>query len=120
MAEKKQNRSIITRRRGCASNMGKTSVCVEFYLAMGQHDLYLRIQTKLTRAYFVATGTEIEFEQDEYRIKLKDLPSDEEDPILGLTIIGLEFDGKIEYPGEGWDRHTTGTDSSTMDIHTVK
>ena len=65
------------------------------------------IQTKLTRAYFVATGTEIEFEQDEYRIKLKDLPSDEEDPILGLTIIGLEFDGKIEYPGEGWDRHTT-------------
>ena len=55
----------------------------------------------------MATGTEIEFEQDEYRIKLKDLPSDEEDPILGLTIIGLEFDGKIEYPGEGWDRHTT-------------
>lgn len=65
------------------------------------------IQTKLDRAYFVATGTSIEFEQDAYRITLKNLPPSEEDKILGLTVIALEFEDEIRYPGTGWNRHTT-------------
>ena len=65
------------------------------------------IQTKLKSAYFTATGTKIDFNQDEYRITLKCLPENEEDSILGLTIITLEFEDEIVYPGVGWNRHTT-------------
>ena len=62
---------------------------------------------ELKSAYFTATGTKIDFNQDEYRITLKCLPENEEDSILGLTIITLEFEDEIVYPGVGWNRHTT-------------
>lgn len=65
------------------------------------------IQNKLVKAEFIATGTPIAFEQDEYRIVLKDLNREEEDPILGITMIRLTFDGAVSYLGEGFNRHAT-------------
>ena len=56
---------------------------------------------------FIYQGFKIDFNQDEYRITLKCLPENEEDSILGLTIITLEFEDEIVYPGVGWNRHTT-------------
>lgn len=72
------------------------------------HTIYLAgIQTKVIKVYFVATGNQVEFEQDTFRITLKNLSPAEEDKVLGLTIIALEFEGEVTYPGEGWNRHTT-------------
>lgn len=65
------------------------------------------IQNRLVKAYFLSNGREIAYEQDEYRIKLKDLPDAEEDRLMGITMICLEFDGDVSYWGTGLNRHAT-------------
>ena len=65
------------------------------------------IQNRLQKAWFLANGTPIEFTQDEYRITLKNLPDAQEDDLLGITMICLEFDGEVSYWGSGYSRHAT-------------
>lgn len=65
------------------------------------------IQNRLKKAYFLSDRKEIAFKQDEYRIRLYDLPGEEEDRILGITVICLEFDGEVTYWGRGLNRHAT-------------
>lgn len=43
----------------------------------------------------------------EYRITLKNLPDAQEDDLLGITMICLEFDGEVSYWGSGYSRHAT-------------
>jgi alpha-L-fucosidase len=52
--------------------------------------------TKLASAKILASGKNLAFTQDKYRIILKDLPKDGRDPITGVTVIALEFEGEIE------------------------
>ena len=79
-----------------------------FFWPEQDHTIYIAgIQNKLEKAYFLASGTPIAFEQDEYRITLKELPDEEEDELLGITMICLEFDGEVSYWGSGFSRHAT-------------
>lgn len=79
-----------------------------FFWPEQDHTIYIAgIQNKLEKAYFLASGTPIAFEQDEYRITLKELPDKEEDELLGITMICLEFDGEVSYWGSGFSRHAT-------------
>lgn len=45
-----------------------------------------------TRVTYLATGEEIDFEFDGYRIFLKNLPSEIPDKIAGVTVLKMEFD----------------------------
>lgn len=47
--------------------------------------------TELKKAYFLISGEAIAFEQEGYRIVLKDLPDASPDTLTGITIICLEF-----------------------------
>jgi len=51
------------------------------------------LRTKLLRASFLADGTPITFEQSEERLVLRNLPHFDPDPIAGVTVIKLDFDG---------------------------
>lgn len=55
------------------------------------------ILTKLKDAKLVLDGTPIEFDQDQYQIILKNLPSSIPDKSLGITMICLEFENDIKY-----------------------
>jgi alpha-L-fucosidase len=54
------------------------------------------LRTKVNRASFLADGTPIHFEQSEDRLVFKNLPYHDPDPIAGVTVIKLEFDGPPE------------------------
>lgn len=87
---------------------GKKAHVWNFFWPEKDHTIYIAgIQNKLQSAYFLASGAPIVFEQDEYRITLKDLPDEEEDQLLGITMICLEFDGEVSYWGSGFSRHAT-------------
>ena len=90
--EIKSDRILITAKKESGDKVNK-----EYYTGRMNDD---QLVEKLEKA-------KIDFNQDEYRITLKCLPENEEDSILGLTIITLEFEDEIVYPGVGWNRHTT-------------
>jgi len=57
--------------------------------------------TRLKSARFLAGGGKIDFEQERYRIILKNLPGRCPDKLAGTAVILLEFDGKpkhLEFP----------------------
>ena len=79
-----------------------------FFWPHEDHTIYVAgIQTRLKKAMFLATGTPIDFSQDAYRITLHRLPDQERDPVLGITMICLEFEGEIRFWGQGPSRHAT-------------
>ena len=51
------------------------------------------LRTKVLKASFLVDGTPITFEQTEERLVLKNLPHFDPDPLAGVTVIKLEFDG---------------------------
>ncbi|MDR2101089.1 MAG: alpha-L-fucosidase [Treponema sp.] len=51
---------------------------------------------KLKSARILGTGQNLSFVQEKYRIILRDLPRDGRDPIAGVTVFALEFDGEPE------------------------
>jgi alpha-L-fucosidase len=53
--------------------------------------------SKPRRVHLVKDGTPLEFEHDECRIILRNLPEEPQDSILGITVIAMEFDGDPEY-----------------------
>jgi alpha-L-fucosidase len=67
------------------------------------HELVIGgVQTGVNRAYYLGTGEEIEFEQKENRLILKNLPEKNPDDIVGVTVIKLECDGPpIQKLGSG-------------------
>ncbi|MEG2090683.1 alpha-L-fucosidase, partial [Niameybacter sp.] len=87
---------------------GNKAYVWNFFWPEQDHTIYIAgIQNQLLKASFLKTETAIEFEQDEYRITLKNLPDCEEDQLMGITMICLEFDGEVQYWGSGWNRHAT-------------
>jgi alpha-L-fucosidase len=52
--------------------------------------------TKLKSARLVASGQNLKFTQEKYRIIFKDLPKDGQDTITGVTVIALEFESEPE------------------------
>jgi alpha-L-fucosidase len=55
--------------------------------------------TKLASAKILASGKNLPFTQEKYRIILKDLPKDGRDLITGVTMLALEFENEIETVG---------------------
>jgi len=55
------------------------------------------IQSKCKRVSYVADGKDIEFEQRNGRILLKNLPTEVPDKIAGITMLKFEFDEKPVY-----------------------
>lgn len=87
---------------------GNKAYVWNFFWPEQDHTIYIAgIQNKLMKAYFISDGTEIGFEQDRDRIRLKGLPDDKEDTLLGITVICLEFDSEVSYWGSGLNRHAT-------------
>jgi len=54
-------------------------------------------KTKLASAKFLVSGDAVAFEQDETRIKLKNLPKECPDAVAGVTVIVLEFEAEPEH-----------------------
>jgi len=52
--------------------------------------------TPLASAKILATGQNLPFTQEKYRIILKDLPADSRDRVAGVTVIALEFKAEVE------------------------
>jgi alpha-L-fucosidase len=50
---------------------------------------------KLKSACITATGQNLDFTQEKYRIIFRNLPSQGRDPVAGVTIFTLEFDGEV-------------------------
>ena len=87
---------------------GNKAYVWNFFWPEQDHTIYVAgIQNRLEKAYFIASGNAVKYVQDDYRIVLKNLPDEEEDRILGITVICLEFDGEVSYWGEGFNRHAT-------------
>lgn len=87
---------------------GNKAYVWNFFWPEQDHTIYVAgIQNRLEKAYFLADGASIEYEQDDYRITLKNLPDQEEDDLLGITMICLEFDKEVSYWGTGLNRHAT-------------
>jgi len=51
----------------------------------------------LKSASILATGEQLKFAQEKYRIHLTDLPKAPPDKITGVTVIKLSFDGPVEF-----------------------
>ena len=52
--------------------------------------------TSLASARILADGRNLPFTQEKHRIILKDLPADGRDPIVGVTVLALEFKDEVE------------------------
>ena len=52
---------------------------------------------KLREAKILATGEKVNFTQEKLRIKLSGLPKEIPDPIAGVTVLALEFDGPANW-----------------------
>lgn len=87
---------------------GSKAYVWNFFWPQTDHTIYIAgIQNRLVKAYFLADRSPISFEQDDWRIKLYDLPDGKADTLLGITMLCLEFDGEIYYWGNGLNRHAT-------------
>lgn len=105
---KKDAKKIIYQGTSNVTYEGRKAHVWNFFWPEKDHTIYIAgIQNKLLKAEFLADNTPVEFEQDTYRITLKNLPDEKEDKLLGITMICLEFDSEIKYCGVGLNRHAT-------------
>lgn len=105
---RKDARQLIYHGSSGLSFEGSTAQVWNFFWPSQDHTLYIAgIQSRLHKAFFMASGRSIRFSQDAYRIALHELPEEERDSLLGITMICLEFEGEIRYWGRGFSRHAT-------------
>lgn len=105
---KKDAKQIIYHGTSNVTYEGEKAHVWNFFWPERDHIIYIAgIQNKLLRAYFMDDMTQIDFVQDEYRITLKNLSPTNQDTLLGITMICLEFDGPVTYWGSGLNRHAT-------------
>ncbi|MCL2707774.1 MAG: alpha-L-fucosidase [Defluviitaleaceae bacterium] len=81
----------------CGTSMKDNTIYLWNWIFPTDGELYVGgTTTRLIGARVLSTGEKVEFEQEKYRIKLKNLSERHRDGIAGVCVVALEFESKPE------------------------
>jgi len=85
----------IGNRLGTLSRKGSTVYVWNWIWPAGDELIVSGLAGKLKSARITATGQNLPFTQEKYRIIMRNLPPEGKDPVAGVAVVTLEFEGEL-------------------------